>query len=137
MISKKTISEYRGNLMRDISRIPVKIILEGIGKVEGVIKRVSAPLTVEAILRALPIEGRAFPCPGGISFGIGLRRGEEKSRRKIEAGTIAYWPMSESICIFHSPSIHYSPVNVIGNILKNLEKIKQLGSGKKVEIKLL
>ncbi|RJS90528.1 hypothetical protein CW700_00405 [Candidatus Bathyarchaeota archaeon] len=119
------------------SRIPVRFILEGVGEAEGVLTKISAPLTVEAILRALPLEGRAYPCPGGIYFIIGLRRGEEKSRRRVEAGTIAYWPMSDSICVFHSASTPYSPVNIIGRITKNLESFKLLRSGTKVRMEKL
>ena len=123
--------------MKELSRIPVKFILEGVGEAEGVITKISAPLTVEAILKALPLEGRAFPCSGGISFGVGLRRGEEKSRRRVESGTVAYWPMSDSVCIFHSDATSYSPVNMIGKVTKNLELLKGLGSGTKVRIERL
>jgi len=119
------------------SRIPVRFILEGVGEAEGVLTKISAPLTVEAILRALPLEGRAYPCPGGIYFIIGLRRGEEKSRRGVEAGTIAYWPMSDSICVFHSASTPYSPVNTIGKITKNLGLFRHLGSGVKIRVERL
>lgn len=123
--------------MKNLSRIPVKFILEGVGEAEGVITKISAPLTVEAILNALPLEGRAFPCPGGVSFGVGLKRGEEKSRKRVKAGTVAYWPMSDSVCVFHSNATSYSPVNVIGKITKNLELLKGLGSGTKIRIEEL
>ncbi len=119
------------------SRIPVRFILERVGEAEGVLTKISAPLTVEAILRALPLEGRAYPCPGGIYFIIGLRRGEEKSRRRVEAGTIAYWPMSDSICVFYGDSTPYSPVNIIGRITRNLESFKLLRSGTKVRMEKL
>jgi hypothetical protein len=120
--------------MGDISRIAVKITLEGVGEAEGVITRVSAPLTVEAILKVLPLEGRVHLSAGSVCFLLGLKRGEEKSRRRVEAGTIAYWPMSGSICIFHQNVASYSPVNIIGKITKNLELFKSLSSGTKIRV---
>ena len=120
--------------MSAISRISVRFIIEGIGEAEGVITKVSAPLTVEAILKIMPLEGRAHPSSGGVCFGVGLRRGEEKSKRSVEAGTVAYWPMSDSICIFHSKTMSYSPVNVIGRITKNLELFKTLQGGAQVRV---
>ena len=120
--------------MGDISRITVKVTLEGVGEAEGMITKVSAPLTVEAILKVLPLEGRVHPSAGGICFLVGLKRGEEKSRRRVEAGTMAYWPMSDSICIFHQDAASYSPVNVIGKITKNLELFKSLSSGTKIRV---
>jgi hypothetical protein len=120
--------------LSQVSRISVKFKLEGLGEAEGVITRVSAPLTVEAILRLLPFEGRAHPCLGGICFGVGLRRGEEKAKRNVQAGSLAYWPMSDSICVFHSDVKVYSPVNVIGRITENVECFKEINSGVKVRI---
>ena len=120
--------------MGETSRIVVKVVLEGIGEAEGVITKVSAPLTVETILRILPIDGRVHPLAGGVCLLVGLKRGEEKSRRRIEAGTMAYWPMSDSICIFNQDTTSYSPVNVIGKITKNLELFKNLSSGTKIRI---
>ena len=121
-------------MLSAISRIPVRFIIEGIGEAEGVITKVSAPLTVEAILKNMPLEGRAHPSSGGVVFGVGLRRGEEKSKRSVEAGTVAYWPMSDSIYIFHSKTTSYSPVNVIGRITKNLELFKTLRGGAQVRV---
>ncbi len=120
--------------MGETSRIAVKLVLEGVGEAEGVITKVSAPLTVEAILKILPIDGRVHPSAGGVCLLVGLKRGEEKSRRRVEAGTIAYWPMSDSICIFYQDTTSYSPVNVIGKITKNLELFKNLSSGTKIRI---
>ena len=120
--------------MGDLSRIAVRVVLEGVGEAEGVITKVSAPLTVEAILKVLPLDGRVHLSTGGICFLVGLKRGEEKSRRRTEAGTMAYWPMSDSICIFHQDAVSYSPVNVIGRITKNLELFKGLSSGTKIRV---
>jgi hypothetical protein len=121
-------------MMEEISRIPVKIVLEGAGEAEAVITKISAPLTVEAVLKILPLDGRVYLSAGSACFLVGLKRGEEKSRRRVEAGTIAYWPMSDSVCVFYEDTSSYSPVNVIGKITKNLELFRGLSSGTKIRV---
>jgi len=120
--------------MGETSRVSVRVVLEGVGEAEGVITRVSAPLTVEAILKILPLDARVHPSAGGVCLLVGLKRGEEKSRRRVEEGTIAYWPMSDTICIFYQDTTSYSPVNVIGKVTKNLELFRNLSSGTKIRV---
>ena len=48
------------------SRTPIRIVVEGVGEAAGELIRFSAPLTVEALLKRLPLEGRAHPQTGEI-----------------------------------------------------------------------
>ena len=117
-----------------LSKIPVRIKLEDIGEAEGEFVRIFAPLTVDRLLKMLPIEGRVHPLTGGFSLIVGIKRGEEKSVRRVEAGTVAYWPMGDAICLFHSDTAPYRPVNRIGRVTKGLELIKRLNSGSRIRI---
>jgi len=65
---------------------------------------------------------------------VGFKRGEEKSRRNVEAGTLAYWPMSDSLCIFYEKVVFPHPVNVVGAVTRNLGLFGGLKSGTKVRI---
>ena len=121
-------------MSRDFSKTPVRILVAGLGEAKGEFVRVYAPLTVEALLRRLPLQGRAHPLMGGVSFILGMRRGEEKSTKTVEANMIAYWPMNDSICLFHSNARTYSPVNRVGRITNNLELIKRITSGSRIKI---
>jgi hypothetical protein len=116
------------------SRVKVRIKIYGLGEAEGEFIRVYAPLTVEALMRRLPLEGRAHPIEGGFSILVGLRRGEEKAVRRVEAGTMAYWPMEDSLCVYHSPASPYTPVNRVGRISKGLELLKNVRSRSRVRI---
>ena len=42
-----------------VSRVPIRLVIEGIGEAEGELVRIRSPRTVDAIVRGLPIEGRA------------------------------------------------------------------------------
>ena len=72
-----------------LSKTPIRIRIDGLGDADGEFVRFYAPLTVETLLRRLPLEGRAHPTMGGYSFIVGMKRGEEKSVRQVDAGTIA------------------------------------------------
>jgi len=117
-----------------ISRIPIKIIVEGLGEAEGELIRHLAPRTVDAIANRLPIEGRAALWKEEVYFEIPVKMGEEKAKATVETGTIAYWPMGSAICIFYGSSQPYSPVNVIGKVTKNLEMFRQVKSGMKIRV---
>jgi len=87
----------------DISRIPIKIIVEGLGEAEGELIRHLAPRTVDAIANRLPIEGRAALWKEEVYFEIPVKMGEEKAKATVETGTIAYWPMGSAICNSMAP----------------------------------
>ncbi len=115
--------------MAEISRIPIKIRLEGLGETQGILIRFWAPRTVEAILRSLPLEGKAALWPGKIYFPIPVKMGHEKARAAVEAGTIAYWPQGSALCLFHSDSKPYSPVNPVGKITGPFDFMKKAKQG--------
>jgi len=118
----------------NISRIPIKIIVEGLGEAEGELIRHLAPRTVDAIANRLPIEGRAALWKEEVYFEIPVKMGEEKAKATVETGTIAYWPMGSALCIFYGSSQPYSPVNIIGKVTKNLEMFRQVKSGMKIRV---
>ena len=119
---------------QDISRIPIKIMIEGIGEAEGELIRHLAPRTVDAIVNKLPLEGRAALWKEEVYFEIPVKMGEEKAKATVETGTIAYWPMGSALCIFYGSSQPYSPVNIIGKVTKNLEMFRQVKSGMKIRV---
>ena len=118
----------------NLSRIPVKFLIEEIGEAEGELIRFFAPRTVDTLVKLLPVEGRAAHWKEEIYFEIPVKIGEEKAKSTVESGTIAYWPMGNALCIFYGESQPYSPVNVIGKVTKNLHLFAQTESGKKIRV---
>jgi hypothetical protein len=118
----------------EISRVKVKFIVEGMGETEGELVRFLAPRTIDMIVRKLPIEGRAAIWKEEVYFETPVKMGEEKAKAKVEAGTIAFWPMGSAICVFFGDSQPYSPVNILGKITGDLELFKRVKSGTKLRV---
>ena len=117
-----------------ISRIPVKFIIENAGEAEGELIRHLAPRTVDAIIKGLPVEGRAALWKEEVYFEIPVTVGEEKAKPTVKKGDVAYWPMDKALCIFYGESQPYSPVNTVGRILENLELFSKVKSGLVVRV---
>jgi hypothetical protein len=117
-----------------VSRIQIKFIIDNLGESEGELIRHMAPRTVDAILKKLPVEGRAALWKEEVYFEVPMKTGEEKPKPTVEKGTISYWPMGSAICIFYGESQPYSPVNIIGKVTENLELFRQVKSGTKIRI---
>jgi uncharacterized protein len=121
----------------DVSRVKVKFLIKGLGEAEGELVRFLAPRTIDAIVRKLPVEGRAALWKEEVYFEISIKMGEEKAKPTVETGTIAFWPMGSAICIFYGKSQPYSPVSILGKITSNLEIFKQVKSGTTIKVELL
>jgi hypothetical protein len=119
---------------QEISRVKIKFIIEGLGEAEGELVRFLAPRTVDMIVRKLPIEGRAALWKEEVYFETPIKMGEEKAKSTVEKGTIAFWPMGSAICIFYGESQPYSPVNILGQVTKNLELFSGVKSGMKIRV---
>jgi len=120
-----------------VSRIKIKFLLEALGEAEGELVRFLAPRTIDAIVRKLPMEGRAALWKEEVYFEIPLKMGEEKAKPNVEAGTIAFWPMGGALCVFYGKSQPYSPVSVLGKITSNLELFQQVKSGSTIKVVLI
>ncbi len=120
-----------------VSRIKIKLIIEGLGEAEGELVRFLAPRTVDTIVRKLPVEGRAALWKEEVYFEIPIKMGEEKAKPTVESGTIAFWPMGSALCVFYGKSQPYSPVSILGKITSNLEIFKQVKSGLTIKVELL
>ena len=120
-----------------VSRIPIKFIIATVGEAEGELIRHLAPRTVDAIVKKLPVEGRAALWKEEVYFEIPVKMGEEKARSKVEKGNLTFWPMGNALCIFYGESQPYSPVNIVGKVTKNLELFERVKSGSVIRVEKL
>ncbi|MEM2341290.1 MAG: cyclophilin-like fold protein [Candidatus Bathyarchaeia archaeon] len=117
-----------------ISRVPIKIDVEGLGEAKAILIRILSPRTVDAITRLLPIEGRAAIWQSQIYFEIPIKLGIEKPRETVKKGDLAYWPFGKAFCIFFEDMRPYSPVNLIGQVTENIDLFNKVKSGMKIEV---
>jgi hypothetical protein len=115
-----------------VSCIPIRFNVENIDKAEGELVRIHSPRTTDAIIRRLPLEGRAALWQKEVYFTIPVKMGNEKAKPTVKKGTLAYWPMGSAFCIFYGETQPYSPVNIIGKVTKNLELFERIKSGAKI-----
>jgi len=120
-----------------VSRIPIKFIIAAVGETQGEFIRYLAPRTVDSIVKRLPMEGRAALWKEEVYFEIPVKIGEEKAKAKVEKGDLAYWPMGNALCIFYGESQPYSPVNIVGRVMKNLELFERVKSGSVIRVERL
>jgi len=117
-----------------VSRTPIKLLIENVGEAEGELIRHMAPRTVNTILKKLPVEGRAALWKEEVYFEIPVAAGTEKAKASVKKGDLAYWPMGKALCIFYGNSQPYSPVNIVGQITKNLELLSKVKSGTVIKV---
>ena len=117
-----------------ISRIPVRFVLEDGRHADAELIRFQAPKTADALLRRMPIEGRAARWKDEVYFEAGISMGPEKPKSKVQTGTIAFWPMGSAVCIFYGETQPYSPVNVIGVVKSGIEIFKGVAAGSKIRM---
>jgi len=113
--------------------IPIKIISQD-DYVVAELTRVMAPRTVGAIVRNLPLEGPSVLSGDQVYFRVPLRLGVEKPRRRVDAGTIGYWPLGSAICIFLRNSRPYSPVSIVGKTLSDPSCLAKREAGSIIRI---
>jgi hypothetical protein len=85
------------------ARIPIRIQVENLPELEGELHRFTAPLTVEAIIRKMPLEGFIARWDTAVYIITDIARGVEKYTPRLAAGEIFYW----------------SPERVVGIAVKN------------------
>jgi len=118
----------------DVSRYKIRLIAEGYGEAEAELIRFHSPVTVDNLAKAIPFEGRVAKWKEEIYFETPVKLGSEKAKTKVEVGSMAYWPMGSALCIFHGPTEPYSPVNIVGRVISNLELFRVIKSGTKIRV---
>lgn len=100
--------------------------------------------TSKMIWESLPIESSANLWGEEIYFPIPVRTElDHTAKEVVELGDLGYWPPGNAFCIFFGKTPvsgeneirPASPVNVIGKIVGDLEKLKTVPFGAKVQIK--
>ncbi|OYT61428.1 MAG: hypothetical protein B6U69_03615 [Thermofilum sp. ex4484_15] len=120
----------------------IRIVADPIGSVEVELIDKN-PRTLEAILKALPIESRAMRWGDEVYFKTPVDVGLENPQEVVEVGDVAYWPPGRSICIFFGPTPASrspteirpaSPVNVFGKVVGNPKVFSRIKDGDRIRV---
>jgi len=121
----------------------IKIEFEDAGSLSGEIDESLNPRTVNEILEALPIQGKAMTWGEEIYMVVPFRIPTEMASINVSIGDIAYWPDGPAICFFYgkTPSSKndspeaFSPVNIVGNFDVKKDVLKAVKNGTRITIK--
>ena len=103
--------------------------LRSIGEVKMSLFRHLAPLTVNAVLRSLPVYSRVGLQPGLMSLFTEIKVGVEKSRTQLARGDVAFLPSGGLVCVFLKPARSDRPLNPIGSVESSLETLDSVRTG--------
>jgi len=118
-----------------VSKVECKASVRGKGEFTIELYKHLAPITVSAILRALPMSARVTIYPKAmVCILTGLKTGVEKPKLDYVKGEIAFLPANGSLCFFMSPAKSQSPLNPVGSISANAELLQTLTPGDVIEL---
>jgi len=89
--------------------------------------------TAQKLLAVLPVESTAQRWGEEVYFSIPLKAPQENPQARVPSGTIAYWPVDPSFCIFFGQT-PYSPVNVLGCVDGDEHEFEAVVAGDPVRI---
>ncbi len=96
-----------------------------------------APLTVNSILRTLPLASRVTLQPAMVCMFTQLRVGVEKPRVQFSRGDIAFLPSGGLICVFLGVARSDRPLNPVGKAEVGLEAFDSMKPGDVVRLEVV
>src|SRR5580658_3013233 len=118
-----------------VSKVECKVSVRGKGELMIDLYKHLAPITVNSILRALPMSARVTVYPKAmVCILTGLKTGVEKQRLEYSKGEIAFLAANGSLCFFTSAVKSQSPLNPVGKISSNPEILEKVSPGDSMEI---
>ena len=117
-----------------VSRIVCVASVRGKGDARVALFRHLAPLTLNAILRVLPIDSRVNIQPAYVSLFTNLRVGVEKPRNTFARGEVGFLASGGLLCIFLRDAKSDRPVNPLGKVEDGLSVLENLVPGDSVRL---
>ena len=113
-----------------VSRVECRVSVRGKGEFRIELYKHLAPVTVNAIVRALPMSSRVTVYPRAMVCVLtGIRTGVEKQRHEFSKGEIAFLAANGSICFFTANVKSASPLNPVGKLQGSTDLLGRLTAG--------
>ena len=101
----------------------------------GIFRRHLAPLTVGALVRALPFEGDIARLGEYIiHVKLPITVGIERARTEFNTGDVAFLPSFGNLCFFTAASTTSRPMSPVGKIIENITALSTVKSGDKIRV---
>jgi uncharacterized protein len=112
-----------------VSRVKCNATVKGKGAAQVSLYRHLAPLTVDAIGWALPLDSRVNIQQGMVSMFTTIKVGVEKPKLSFVKGDIAFLASGGLLCLFTSDAKSAVPLNPVGKVDSGLEVLTALRPG--------
>ncbi len=110
-----------------VSKIDAILEVNGNKRIKCQLKRHLSPMTVGLITRMLPLEGNMHQMGRSIMyFETGINSGIERKRTDFKKGDIAFLPTEGSICFYIDDVTGGKSMTIIGKIIGDIEKLKNV-----------
>lgn len=119
-----------------VSKVECVASVGGKGEARLSFYRHLAPLTVNSILRTLPLASRVSLQPAMVCLFTQLRVGVEKPRVQFVRGDVAFLPSGGLICVFLGGARSDRPLNPVGKAEAGLEVFDSVKPGDVVRLEL-
>ena len=101
----------------------------------GIFRRHLAPLTVGALVRALPFEGDVTRLGENIiHVKLPITVGIERARTEFNTGDVAFLPSFGNLCFFTAASTTSRSMSPVGKIIENISALSTVKSGDKIRV---
>jgi hypothetical protein len=119
-----------------VSKVGCTVSVGGRGEGTLTLFRHLAPLTVNSVLRTLPLASRVSLQPAMVCLFTQLRVGVEKPRNRFSRGDVAFLASAGLICVFLGDASSDRPLNPIGKVESGIESFDGVRPGDVVRISL-
>ena len=123
-------------LAGSVSRVDCVASFVGGGRARVSLYRHLSPLSVNAIMRILPVDSRVNVQPGMRCFFTPLKVGVEKPRTSFVKGDVALLASGGLICVFVKEAKSDRPLNPLGKVDEGLELFDGMRPGDSVRLSL-
>jgi len=125
------------NSRTSVSKLSIAIEVYGKGKAEGEVFRHLAPITLNSLLRNMPLHGRAIRFKDQfIYITSGIIAGVEKARKSFQKGEIGFLSSNGALCFFLKDCDVAVPINPLGKIISGLDVLIKAEAGDVISVKI-
>jgi hypothetical protein len=123
-------------LAGSVSRVDCVASFARGGRAKISLYRHLSPLSINAIMRILPVDSRVNVQPGMRCLFTPLKVGVEKSRASFVRGDVALLASGGLICVFVQEAKSDHPLNPLGKVDEGLELFEGMKPGDSVRLSL-